>query len=120
MGKGKAFVAGAIIGGIVGAAVALLTAPRTGRELREELGINLEKAREKGKELIDVMKSQAGDVLEKAGENVNWDGRWMELPLKKMGLDSAKAEQEDGRPHEKEEEEKQGYIELKIQRDPNS
>ena len=32
------FLAGAVIGGLIGAAVGLLLAPRTGEELREQVG----------------------------------------------------------------------------------
>ena len=42
MAKCKYFVAGAFIGAVVGAAVAVLTTPRNGKEMREELEKNLE------------------------------------------------------------------------------
>jgi gas vesicle protein len=82
--NGRYFIAGAILGGLIGAAVALLTAPRTGRELREELGKNLETAKVKGKDLYVTLKNQAEELIEKASDaGIEFSGRWLELPLNK-------------------------------------
>ena len=54
------FIAGAVIGGAVGAAVALLFAPRTGEETRKILK---EKAGEVGKDL-EKFKKQMGPKFE--------------------------------------------------------
>jgi gas vesicle protein len=49
------FLIGAIFGGIVGAAVVLLTTPKTGREMREDLSKSLETAKEKSAEVMDKL-----------------------------------------------------------------
>ncbi|WP_124728051.1 YtxH domain-containing protein [Staphylospora marina] len=119
MGKGRAFFAGALIGGIVGAAVALLTAPRPGRELREELGIDLDKAREKGKELLEVVKSQAGVLLDKPEEEKEPETHWAGIPLPPPGSggeDSGKGTGENEQSGEK----RSSYIELNIRREPEA
>lgn len=46
------FLAGAVIGGLVGAAVGLILAPQTGNETREQLG-----------EFVDEKRSQIGDAI---------------------------------------------------------
>lgn len=46
------FLAGAVIGGLVGAALGLLLAPQTGEELREHVG-----------EFVDSKRSELGDAV---------------------------------------------------------
>ena len=46
------FLAGVVIGGLVGAAVGLLLAPQTGDQTREQLG-----------EFVDEKRSQLGDAI---------------------------------------------------------
>jgi gas vesicle protein len=56
-GYGKGFLLGAVIGGAVGAVVALLFAPKSGRELRQDIA-------DKGEELYN----KASDLLNKDEE----------------------------------------------------
>ncbi|MFC7441246.1 YtxH domain-containing protein [Laceyella putida] len=83
MGKGKYFVAGAIFGGLIGAAAALLATTKTGHEVRKELEKGLELAKERGKDLYFTMKSQVS--TEDKWKKVNEEGtvlvnRWLEAP----------------------------------------
>ncbi|SEM69753.1 YtxH domain-containing protein [Lihuaxuella thermophila] len=49
------FLIGALFGGLVGAAVVLLTTPKTGREMREDLSKSLETAKEKSAGVVDKL-----------------------------------------------------------------
>jgi gas vesicle protein len=60
-GKGAEFLAGVIIGGLIGAAVGLLMAPQPGEETREQL-------REKGIELRERVVELSEEARKKAGE----------------------------------------------------
>lgn len=55
MSKTK-FVLGAIVGAVVGAGAALLTAPKSGKETREDL-------KRKASDLKDEVRAQAGKVV---------------------------------------------------------
>jgi gas vesicle protein len=86
MSKGKYFMAGAVIGGLIGAATALLATTKTGNEIRKELGKGLELAKERGKELYLTIKSQA--PVESKWEKVNDEGtvlvnRYIDAPSSK-------------------------------------
>ncbi|GEL77188.1 YtxH domain-containing protein [Tenuibacillus multivorans] len=50
----KDFLIGSLIGGIVGASVALLFAPKSGRELREDLNTGAQQVRDRASEWRDV------------------------------------------------------------------
>ncbi len=56
-----------LIGGLVGAAVALLTAPRSGKETREEIGKWAEGATEKAREKVKELYSSARERLSRHG-----------------------------------------------------
>ena len=58
------FMAGAIIGGIVGAAVALLYAPAEGAELRRNMGDKLDEVAEKAKDILRNAKSTAEKMFD--------------------------------------------------------
>ncbi|SFX44402.1 Gas vesicle protein [Thermoactinomyces sp. DSM 45891] len=74
------FVVGAVIGGIIGATVALLTTPKTGKEMREDLKEGLEVAKDKSCELVHVVKSQTGDAFEKMGDaGTKVQSKWIEI-----------------------------------------
>jgi gas vesicle protein len=75
----KDFIIGALIGGIVGAAAAFLTAPKSGKELRSDLNEQAsmlkekssqwkDTAMEKGTELANVAKEKGGDLAIAAKE----------------------------------------------------
>jgi gas vesicle protein len=59
-----------LLGGLTGAAIALLYAPRSGRETRELLGEKLREGAEKGRELRDTLVSRSREMLDDAGEYV--------------------------------------------------
>lgn len=81
MAKCKYFIAGALIGSLVGAAVAVLTTPRSGKEMREELGKNLEFTKEKGKGLYHTLMERIEPAETDQAKSDQLDG-WMELPVR--------------------------------------
>jgi gas vesicle protein len=90
------FFLGAVLGGLVGAAVALLAAPKTGREMRAELLSSLEKASGKGKDLYIAVKNQTGDMMEKVGDmSDRIQQRWLELPIRPLNRKTDKAKKEE-------------------------
>jgi gas vesicle protein len=90
------FFLGAVLGGLVGAAVALLAAPKTGREMRAELLSSLEKASGKGKDLYIAVKNQTGDMMEKVGDmSDRIQQRWLELPIRPLNRKADKAKKEE-------------------------
>ncbi|KFZ40430.1 MULTISPECIES: YtxH domain-containing protein [Thermoactinomyces] len=95
MAKCKYFVAGAFIGAVVGAAVAVLTTPRNGKEMREELEKNLELTKEKGKEFYYSLVNEPVDSVYKDTEKEDSYEGWMELPAPKK-QEETKEEQKTG------------------------
>jgi len=74
----KGFLIGFLAGGTVGAIIALLTAPKSGKELREDIKQKSEEyydeaekyladAKNKASELINDAKSKSKDILNTAG-----------------------------------------------------
>lgn len=61
----KDFLIGTLIGGIVGASVALLLAPKSGKELRSDLNEQALIAKEKGGQLAETAKLKTTDIIEK-------------------------------------------------------
>ncbi len=58
-----------LLGGLVGAAVALLTAPKTGKETREEIARWAQDTTDKTKEKLEVLSREATEKVKKvAGE----------------------------------------------------
>lgn len=55
-----------LLGGVAGAALALLYAPRTGRETREYLGERLREGAERGRELKDQAVEKGREMLDDA------------------------------------------------------
>ena len=68
-GSGSTFLA-FIVGGLTGAALALLYAPRSGRETREMLNEKMREGAEKGKDLREQAKTKGRAFVEEAGEYV--------------------------------------------------
>lgn len=64
----KDFFIGAVFGGLVGAAVAMLTTPKTGKEMREELSKSVESAKEKGKEVYHTVRNQRSVLMDKLND----------------------------------------------------
>jgi len=71
-GSGGGFLAGVILGGIVGAAVALLTSPKSGREVRTYLDEKTSTSRErltvKSKEIRDKAEPVVGEWIKVASD----------------------------------------------------
>ncbi|WP_391116471.1 YtxH domain-containing protein [Psychrobacillus sp. L3] len=74
--NGKDFILGVLVGGIIGAATALLLAPKTGTELRENLSIQAGQLKDKTKDLSSTamekttqlskqLQEQSGQLVEK-------------------------------------------------------
>ncbi|MCM3086361.1 Gas vesicle protein [Bhargavaea ginsengi] len=70
--SGSGFIAGALIGALIGAGAALLLAPKTGKELRTDVTNQAGTIKEKGIELTHVAKDKTsnitGSVKEKTGD----------------------------------------------------
>lgn len=71
--SGKDFFIGAVVGGIIGASTALLLAPKSGRETREDLSRNFETAKGVVLEKSDQFSRQANEVKDKAAD------KWIEI-----------------------------------------
>jgi gas vesicle protein len=59
-----------LLGGITGAALALLYAPRSGRETREMLGDKLREGAERGRDIKEQAKEKGRAIMDEAGEYV--------------------------------------------------
>jgi gas vesicle protein len=60
-----------LIGGGIGAILALLFAPKSGQELREDIAVATKKGIEKGKETAGHLQERAGDYYEVTREKAN-------------------------------------------------
>ena len=60
-----------LVGGVVGAAVALLYAPRSGRETREMLAEKMREGAERGRELGNQAREKGRAIIEEASEYVD-------------------------------------------------
>lgn len=69
-GSCGSFTAGLILGAIAGAVVALLYAPKTGRETRELLKQKAEEAREKAEEIVEKAKEAAATARERVEQKI--------------------------------------------------
>lgn len=56
-----------LLGGLVGAGIALLTAPRSGKETRERIGVWAESAKEHTRERVQHLAHEAGDRVRQYG-----------------------------------------------------
>ncbi|WP_017756150.1 YtxH domain-containing protein [Calidifontibacillus oryziterrae] len=61
----KDFLIGTLIGGIVGASIGLLLAPKSGKELRSNINEQALIAKEKGGQLAETAKNKTVDLIEK-------------------------------------------------------
>ena len=59
-----------LVGGLTGAAIALLYAPRSGRETREMLTEKFGDATERGRELKDQVMARSRELMDEAGDYV--------------------------------------------------
>lgn len=62
------FIAGAIVGGLIGAATALFLAPKTGREMREDFSNQASQLKDKSIELSSTAKDKAAELTTAAKE----------------------------------------------------
>ncbi len=60
-----------LLGSLVGAAVALLTAPRSGKETRERIGVWAEGAKERTREQVSRIAHEAGDKVRQYGRETS-------------------------------------------------
>lgn len=67
--NGSTFILGAIVGGIVGAATALVLAPKTGQELRQQLNEQASFVKEKTNSLSKTLTEQSNQLFTKAKES---------------------------------------------------
>ncbi len=65
-GTTKGFVIGLLAGGAIGAIVALLYAPKTGRELRADLKERADDFRDDAEEYLHAARTKAGDLVSEA------------------------------------------------------
>lgn len=66
--NGKDFAIGALVGGILGAAAALLLAPKAGRELRNDVTLQASNLKTKSADYTTVVKEKATDLSQKVQE----------------------------------------------------
>lgn len=66
--SGKDFVIGAFVGGIIGACAALLLAPKSGRELRDDLSVGYQTASKKTQEIAKNVGEQTEVIVGKVKE----------------------------------------------------
>jgi len=59
-----------ILGGVIGAILGILFAPRSGKETREKLGILFEDLSEKAENILEEGKEKAEEMKEKVGNLV--------------------------------------------------
>lgn len=62
------FVAGAAVGALVGAGVALLLAPQTGEESREDLKAGLSKLSDRTDQVVSKLKEMSGEFMQQKKE----------------------------------------------------
>jgi gas vesicle protein len=64
----KDFMIGAAVGVALGAALAYLTAPKAGKEVRDDINKSIGLVRDKGKKIVLDVKTQSTDVIGKMAE----------------------------------------------------
>jgi gas vesicle protein len=69
--SGGAFVAGMLVGGIIGTVAGILIAPRSGRETRRILKKSMDALPELAEDLASTLQLQAGHLSESAQRNWN-------------------------------------------------
>jgi len=65
---GKDFIIGAFIGGLLGAAAALLLAPKSGRDLRKDISEQYSQVSEKSADIVKKVSETTVDLVGKAKE----------------------------------------------------
>ncbi len=62
-GTAKGFLLGILAGGITGGLIALLYAPKSGRELRSDIGRKKDELIDDAEEYLDIAKNKASDII---------------------------------------------------------
>lgn len=70
MAKTADFLVGVVVGSAIGAACALMYAPMSGVETREQLKLRADEAREKANELATTVRSRSTELLEQGRSRV--------------------------------------------------
>ncbi|HVQ31866.1 MAG TPA: YtxH domain-containing protein [Vicinamibacteria bacterium] len=70
-GSGSAVILSFLLGGLTGAALAILFAPRSGEETREMLGGKLREGAERGRKIRDRAAARGREILDDASEYVD-------------------------------------------------
>lgn len=71
----KDFLIGALVGGIVGAATALFLAPRSGKEIRSNIGIQAQSLKEKTDHLREAAVLKGTEIIETAKDKTSSIGQ---------------------------------------------
>ena len=69
-GSGSGVILSFLLGGLTGAALAILFAPRSGEETREMLGGKLREGAERGRKIRDRATARGREILEDASDYV--------------------------------------------------
>ncbi|WP_026676614.1 YtxH domain-containing protein [Fictibacillus gelatini] len=67
----KDFLIGALVGGIVGATTALLLAPKSGKELRTNIGEQATQIKDKGSEITSRVREKSSAIVNTVSEQSN-------------------------------------------------
>ena len=70
-GSGSAVILSFLLGGLTGAALAILFAPRSGEETREMLGGKIREGAERGRKIRDRAAARGREILDDASEYVD-------------------------------------------------
>ena len=94
-GNSDGFMRGFFLGGIIGAALGLFLAPKSGHELREDLGDEAEKLLAQAKEDIENAKKAAMKSFEEGKDKI------LEKLVREKEKEESKEEAENERPRRK-------------------
>lgn len=105
--ESKKFALGALIGSVVGATAALLFAPKSGKELREDVSTQMDNIKEKGIEIANTAKEKSTNLAQTAKEKSSDVKQYVieQSDTLKNKLNNLKNEQETQDVQEKVEEE---------------
>lgn len=91
----KGLVTGTLIGGIIGAAIALLYAPKSGRELRSDLKERTNKLLTEAESAIERTKSKVAAAVEGTKQRIVTEEERLKDAVK-AGVDAYKEERHEG------------------------
>jgi gas vesicle protein len=94
----KDFIFGALLGGLVGSATALFLAPKSGKEMRQDLGEQTVTLRQKSGTLAQIAKEKSSDLAKTVGDQssnvVSRVKEWQIIPKAKDHLEEDTIEAE--------------------------